>query len=62
MRTGIAHLPLHGGKDGHPYPVDRDVFDQTIEILGRAVEKARVGDREKMDAIKRLATFAKGAC
>jgi len=52
----------HGGKDGHPYPVDRDVYDQTIEILGRAVEKARVGDREKMEAIKRLATFSKGAC
>jgi hypothetical protein len=48
----------HGGKDGHPYPVDRDVYDQTIEILGSAVEKARVGDREKIDAIKRLKGFA----
>ena len=52
----------HGGKDGHPYPVDRQVYDRTIEILGRALERARVGDREKMDAIKRLATFSKGAC
>jgi len=48
----------HGGKDGHPYPVDRKVYDRTIEILGRAIEKARVGDREKMDAIKRLKGFA----
>jgi hypothetical protein len=48
----------HGGKDGHPYPVDRKVYDHTIEILGRAIENARVGDREKMDAIKRLKGFA----
>ncbi len=48
----------HGGKDGHPYPVDRKVYDRTIEILGRAVERARVGDREKMEAIKRLKGFA----
>jgi hypothetical protein len=52
----------HGGKDGHPYPVDRQVYDRTIEILGRAIERARVGDREKMDAIGRLAAFSKGAC
>ena len=52
----------HGGKDGHPYPVNRQVYDRTIEILGRAVERARVGDREKIDAIKRLAAFSKGAC
>ena len=52
----------HGGKDGHPYPVDREVYDRTIEILGRAIERARVGDREKMDAIKRLTAFSKGAC
>ena len=48
----------HGGKDGHPYPVDREVYDHTIEILGRAIERARVGDREKLEAIKRLKGFA----
>jgi hypothetical protein len=52
----------HGGKDGHPYPVDRKAYDRTIEILARAIEGGRVGDREKMDAIKRLAAFSKGAC
>jgi hypothetical protein len=48
----------HGGKDGHPYPVDRKVYDQTIEVLKSAVEKSRVGDREKMEAIQRLKNFA----
>jgi len=48
----------HGGKDGHPYPVDRKVYDQTIEILKGAIEKAKVGDREKIEAIRRLGNFA----
>jgi len=48
----------HGGKDGHPYPVDRKVYDQTIELLKGAIDKARVGDREKMEAIRRLGNFA----
>jgi hypothetical protein len=48
----------HGGKDGHPYPVNRKVYDQTIEVLKSAVEKSRVGDREKMEAIQRLKNFA----
>ena len=48
----------HGGKDGHPYPVDRKAYDETIEALASALERARVGDREKMEAIKRLKGFA----
>jgi hypothetical protein len=47
----------HGGKDGHPYPVDRKVYDKTIEVLKMAIERARVGDREKVEAIKRLRHF-----
>ncbi|HZQ07039.1 MAG TPA: DUF763 domain-containing protein [Anaerolineae bacterium] len=44
----------HGGKDKIPYPVDRVTYDRSIHILHTAVERAKVGDREKMDAIKRL--------
>jgi hypothetical protein len=47
----------HGGKDGHPYPVDQGVYDQTIQILRNAIEKAHVGDREKVEAIRRLRSF-----
>ncbi len=47
----------HGGKDGHPYPVDRGVYDKTIEVLKAAIDKARVGDREKIEAIRRLRAF-----
>jgi hypothetical protein len=55
----------HGGKDGHPYPVDRKVYDSTIEVLKDAIDRAKVGDREKMEAIRRLGNFAvvaKGTC
>jgi hypothetical protein len=49
----------HGGKDGHPYPVDRRVYDKTIEVLEAAIDKAKVGDREKIEAIRRLGHFQK---
>ena len=45
----------HGGKDGHPYPVHRETYDRTIEALRAAVERARLGQREKLDALRRLA-------
>jgi len=48
----------HGGKDGHPFPVDRTLYDQTVDVLRTAIEKARVGDQEKVEAIKRLKGFA----
>ncbi len=53
-RTGIANLPLHGGKDGIPYPVDRQTYDQSIELLRKAINKTKLGIREKNEAINRL--------
>lgn len=44
----------HGGKDGHPYPVDRENYDKSIHVLKEALGKAKVGNREKMEAIRRL--------
>jgi hypothetical protein len=45
----------HGGKDGHPYPVDRSTYDRSIEALRAAVERAKLGRREKLEALRRLA-------
>jgi hypothetical protein len=47
----------HGGKDGTPHPVDRPTYDTSIAVLTDAVRKARVGETDKSDALKRLATF-----
>lgn len=45
----------HGGKDGYPYPVDRENYDQSIEWLRDAVARARLGDHERLKALRRLA-------
>ncbi len=47
-----------GGKDGVPYPVDRATYDKTIEILENAVKQAKVGSKEKLNAVKRLRVLA----
>jgi hypothetical protein len=47
----------HGGKDGHPYPVNREVYDDSIEWLRDAVDKARLGRGDKLGALKRLADW-----
>ena len=44
----------HGGKDRHPYPVPTKVYDKTIEVLKAAVAQARLGNDERLDAIRRL--------
>jgi len=47
-----------GGKDGIPYPVDKRAYDEIIEILGNAVKQAKVGEKERINAIRRLQRFA----
>jgi uncharacterized protein len=44
----------HGGKDGTPFPVDRETYDRNIAILTEAVRKARLGENEKFNALRRL--------
>ena len=51
----------HGGKDGHPFPVPVNVYDETIGILQTAVHKAKIGQSDKLDAIKNLSELARKA-
>ena len=44
----------HGGKDRHPYPVPLKVYDETIAVMKSAVDKANLGNEERLDAIRRL--------
>ena len=48
----------HGGKDGHPFPVPMNVYDETIRVLGNAVQKARLGQTDKQEAIKKLSALS----
>lgn len=47
----------HGGKDGTPYPVDRRTYDRTIAVMKKAIEASRLGNREKLMALKRLVEY-----
>ena len=47
----------HGGKDGHPYPVDRESYDRSIELVQQAIQRAKIGQKAKLDALRRLGRF-----
>jgi hypothetical protein len=49
----------HGGKDGHPFPVPLKVYDETIRVLKQAVDHARLGNDEKLAAIRQLDSQAR---
>ncbi len=44
----------HGGKDRHPFPVPLKVYDETIRIMKATVEKAKLGQDDRLAALKRL--------
>jgi hypothetical protein len=47
----------HGGKDGHPFPVPLKTYDETIGVLRRSLDAAKVGDTDNMEGMKRLHAF-----
>jgi hypothetical protein len=47
----------HGGKDGAPFPVDRPTCDQNIAVLTDAARRARIGQNDKFQALRRLAKW-----
>jgi hypothetical protein len=49
----------HGGKDGHPFPVPLKVYDESIAVLRRALDAAKLGHSEKLDGFSRLDAFTR---
>jgi hypothetical protein len=49
----------HGGKDGHPFPVPLKVYDDSIAVLRRSLDAAKVGRSEKLDGMSRLDAFVR---
>jgi hypothetical protein len=47
----------HGGKDGHPYPVDKGTYDFSIQFLRECINKTHINAHEKKEAFRRLSTF-----
>jgi len=49
----------HGGKDGHPFPVPLRVYDESIAVLRRALDSAKLGHTDKLGGFKRLDAFTR---
>jgi hypothetical protein len=56
-RRWADYAYAHGGKDGTPYHVDRENYDRSITVLNDAVRRARLGENDKFQALKRLAEW-----
>ena len=48
----------HGGKDGHPFPVPTKTYDEVIETLQKAIGKAKIGQTDKAQDLKKLHEIA----
>jgi hypothetical protein len=49
----------HGGKDGHPFPVPLKTYDESLSVLRRALQQAKVGHTEKLSGFSRLDRFTR---
>ena len=49
----------HGGKDGHPFPVPLTTYDETMGVLRRSLDAAKVGHADKIDGMQRLDRFVR---
>lgn len=49
----------HGGKDGHPFPVPLKTYDESIAVLRRSLDAAKLGESEKADGFRRLDRFVR---
>ncbi|HEY6803650.1 MAG TPA: DUF763 domain-containing protein [Pyrinomonadaceae bacterium] len=49
----------HGGKDGHPAPVPLKTYDESLGLLRKSLDAAKVGNSEKLDAFRRLDNFVR---
>jgi len=43
-----------GGKDGRPFPVPLKTYDESLSVLRRALDAAKLGHTDKVDGFKRL--------
>jgi len=59
FKDPVRYSFAHGGKDGHPYPVDRENYQNSIEVLRGALKAAKIGQSDKLKAFKRLSSLDK---
>jgi uncharacterized protein len=58
VRRWCDYSYAHGGKDGTPFPVERTLYDHSIAVLELALQRARLGENDRVQALKTLASVA----
>jgi hypothetical protein len=53
----VRYAFAYGGKDGVPFPADREAMDKSTQILKNAIENAKIGDRERLKSLQRLQEY-----
>jgi len=48
-----------GGKDGHPFPVPLKTYDESIAVLRRSLDQAKLDGGAKIEGFRRLDRFVK---
>ncbi len=54
FRDPVTYTFAVGGKDGWPYPVDRNAYDRSVAFLEKGIREAKLGNKDKLDALRRL--------
>jgi len=49
----IRYTYAFGGKDGIPYPVNKDVYDSTIDVIEKAIKKSSLNPHEKEKILRK---------
>lgn len=58
----VKYSFAYGGKDGVPFPVDRKAMDESIQLLQKSVQAAKIGIKEKTWSLRRLRHFIPANC
>ena len=48
-----------GGKDRHPFPVPLKTYDESIAVLRKSLDSAKMGNSEKLEGFRRLENFTR---
>jgi hypothetical protein len=59
FRDPVRFSFAHGGKDGHPYSINKTEYDRSIQILKEAINQAQIGQSDRLKAFKQLTKFYK---
>ena len=54
----VKYNYAHGGKDGVPYPVARNTYDESIKYLSEVISGSKIEKKERISSLKRLSTYS----